>query len=105
MTGSGNFSQMLDCRKIGKTVYVMGTLHFADSGAFTNDQWVATVPAEMKPSSRYGTYECLIPIAHRNGSGTQARIYIRPDNRRVYITSTGSATNVIVAVACYLTDD
>lgn len=105
MTGSGNFSQMLDCRKIGKTVYVMGTLHFADSGAFTNDQWVATVPAEMKPSASYGTYECLIPIAHHNGSGTQARIYIRPDNRRVYITGTGSATNAIAAVACYLTDD
>ena len=105
MTGAGHFSQMLKCRKIGKAVYVMGTLHFSDSGAFTNDQWVATVPESMKPSANYQTYECLVPIAHHNGSGTQARIYIRPDNRRVYITGTGSATNVIVAVACYLTDD
>src|SRR5699024_2431336 len=100
-----NFSQMLKCRKIGKAVYVMGTLHFSDSGAFFDDQQVATVPENMKPSASYGTYECLIPIAHHNGSGTQARIYIRPDNRRVYITGTGSATNAIVAVACYLTDD
>lgn len=105
MTSVGNFSQMLDCRKIGKTVYVMGTLHFSDGGAFTNDQWVATVPENMKPSASYNTYECIIPIAQHNGSGTQARIYIRPDNRRVYITGTGSATNVIIAVACYLTDD
>lgn len=105
MTAAGNFSQMLKCRKIGKAVYVMGTLHFSDSGAFFDDQQVATVPENMKPSASYGTYECLIPIAHHNGSGTQARIYIRPDNRRVYITGTGSATNVIVAAACYLTDD
>lgn len=105
MTAAGNFSQMLKCRKIGKAVYVMGTLHFSDSGAFFDDQQVATVPENMKPSASYGTYECLIPIAHHNGSGTQARIYIRPDNRRVYITGTGSATNAIAAVACYLTDD
>lgn len=105
MTPAGSFSNMLRFRKIGNVVYVCGGLHFSDNGAFFDDQWVGTVPAGMVPQSNYGTYGCIIPIAHHDGSGNIARVYIRPDNGRIYITGTGSAKNTTISVASYLTDE
>lgn len=105
MTPTGNFSNMLRFRKIGNVVYVCGGLHFSDNGAFFDDQWVGTVPTGMIPQQNYNTYGCIIPIAQHDGSGNIARVYIRPDNGRIYITGTGSAKNTTISIASYLTDD
>lgn len=105
MTPAGNFSDMLRFRKIGNVVYVCGGLHFSDNGAFFDDQLVGTVPSGMVPQSNYNTYGCIIPIAQHDGTGNIARVYIRPDNGRIYITGTGSARNITLSIASYLTDD
>ena len=99
MTAS-NLSEKLKFRKVGHTVYVAGSLRFADNGKFANDQALGSVPSGMTPNG-YGEFECIIPIATHNGgsAGTQARIYIK--NGGIYIVGTDSASFVMIATTAY----
>ena len=102
MESTVSFSQKPMFRKIGKTVYVMGQIGYSDNGIFKNDVPIGYVPAGLEPSSEYGTYECIIPFAYINGSGSKERIYIK--QRTVYFAGTSGATSGLLALSSYLTD-
>lgn len=102
MESTVSFSQKPMFRKIGKTVYVMGQIGYSDNGIFINDVPIGYVPAGLEPSSEYGTYECIIPFAYINGSGSKERIYIK--QRTVYFAGTSGATSGLLALSSYLTD-
>ena len=102
MESTVSFSQKPMFRKIGKTVYVMGQIGYSDNGIFRNDVAIGYVPAGLEPSSKYGTYECIIPFAYINGSGSKERIYIK--QRTVYFAGTSGATSGLLALSSYLTD-
>lgn len=102
MTSSVSFAEKPMFRKIGKTVYVMGTIRYSDNGIFRNDEIIGDIPSEFIPSSSYGTYECIIPFAFISGSGSRERMYIRGNH--VYFAGTSGARDGILAASCYLTD-
>lgn len=102
MESTVSFSQKPMFRKIGKTVYVMGQIGYSDNGIFRNDVPIGHVPAGLEPSSEYGTYECIIPFAYINGSGSKERIYIK--QRTVYFAGTSGATSGLLSLSSYLTD-
>ena len=102
MTSSISFAYKPKFRKIGKTVYVMGTIRYSDNGIFRNDEIIGDIPSEFIPSSFYGTYECIIPFAFISGNGSRERMYIRGNH--VYFAGTSNARDGILAASCYLTD-
>ena len=102
MTSSISFAKKPMFRKIGKTVYVMGTIRYSDNGIFRNDEIIGDIPSEFIPSSSYGTYECIIPFAFISGNGSRERMYIRGNH--VYFAGTSNAQDGILAASCYLTD-
>lgn len=102
MTSSISFAEKPAFRKIGKTVYVMGTIRYSDNGIFRNDEIIGDIPSEFIPSSSYGTYECIIPFAFISGNGSRERMYIRGNH--VYFAGTSNARDGILTASCYLTD-
>ena len=102
MTSSISFAKKPMFRKIGKTVYVMGTIRYSDNGIFRNDEIIGDIPSEFIPSSSYGAYECIIPFAFISGNGSRERMYIKGNH--VYFAGTSNARDGILAVSCYLTD-
>ena len=102
MTSSVAFANKPAFRKIGKTVYVKGTVRYSDNGIFRNDEAIGQIPEGFEPSSTYGQYECIIPFAFCSGSGTDERIYIT--GRNIYFAGTSNARDGILASSCYLTD-
>ena len=102
MTSSISFAEKPMFRKIGKTVYVMGTKRYPDNGIFRNDEIIGDIPSEFIPSSSYSAYECIIPFAFISGNGSRERMYIRGNH--VYFAGTSNARDGILAASCYLTD-
>lgn len=102
MTSSISFAEKPMFRKIGKTVYVGGTIRYSDNGIFRNDEIIGDIPSEFIPSSSYGAYECIIPFAFISGNGSRERMYIRGNH--VYFAGTSNARDGILAASCYLTD-
>ena len=102
MTSSISFAEKPMFRKIGKTVYVGGTIRYSDNGIFRNDEIIGDIPSEFIPSSSYGPYDCIIPFAFISGSGSRERMYIRGNH--VYFAGTSNARDGILAASCYLTD-
>ena len=102
MTSSVSFAEKPMFRKIGKAVYVMGTIRYLDNGIFRNDEIIGDIPSEFIPSSSCGPYDCIIPFAFISGNGSRERMYIRGNH--VYFAGTSNARDGILAASCYLTD-
>lgn len=102
MTSSVSFARKPAFRKVGKTVFVKGTIRYSDNGIFRNDEIIGQIPEGFEPSSSYSDYECIIPFAFCSGTGTDERIYII--GRNVYFAGTVGARDGVIATSCYLTD-
>ena len=102
MESSVSFASKPAFRKVGKTVFVKGSVRYSDNGTFRNDEIIGQIPEGFEPSSSYSNYECIIPFAFCSGTGTDERIYII--GRNVYFAGTVGAKDGILASSCYITD-
>ena len=102
MASSVSFASKPAFRKVGKTVFVKGSVRYSDNGTFRNDEIIGQIPEGFEPSSSYSNYECIIPFAFCSGTGTDERIYII--GRNVYFAGTVGAKDGILASSCYITD-
>lgn len=102
IVSSVSFASKPAFRKVGKTVFVKGSVRYSDNGTFRNDEIIGQIPEGFEPSSSYSNYECIIPFAFCSGTGTDERIYII--GRNVYFAGTVGAKDGILASSCYITD-
>lgn len=102
MRTTSNFEFVPQFRKVGKTVYIKGSLKYADNGVFKNDVKIGYIPNGMSPSKGYNGYTCIFPFVLCNGTGSNERLYLK--DGAVYVASTNGATNAMLAASSYSID-
>lgn len=100
MKTTTSFLYVPQFRKIGKTVYIKGSLQYADGGVFKNDVKIGYIPDGMYPSSGYNGYTCIFPLIVCDGTGSNERLYLK--DGAVYVAGTKGATNAMLAASSYL---
>lgn len=102
MKTTQSFEYVPQFRKIGKTVYVKGSLKYSDGGVFRNDVKIGYIPDGMYPSSGYNGYTCIFLFSTCNGTGSKERLYLK--GGAVYVAGTQGATQAMLTASSYSID-